>query len=428
MAAALEGNTMPDVAADMSLPAALAAGADLAAEQQAVLDVRLSLEYVKGLEKELKHADEWRERRRQRRAANEARRLAAAEAAEAVRRTAAEERLALAAEARAAAAAAAGISADAAQQAWPAAATAVEEEEDEEPAAAVPPPTASGLPGVTPDELAEALRARRAVVLDLRTAREVDWGKIKGSVHAPFATTSGSSLAPEVHRNPCFLDAARAKLGPPGAAGPAVVLVGPGAPLEESTTEKFVSKEKFVSTCPTGVAIVDGEVSGQAAGPWVQPAGLLLPLGSWGPSHSHCHTLTMVPSAAPVIPHLPPPACSPPHLPLNPCLQDIVAAAAAVLQEAGYSQLSELVGGYRQWDMLYRADGRPRARGAFRDKSSGGPGAGGWGNFRGAFRELVAGRLGDWAGGRAVPLLVALGQQGGEAQEGGLLCELALVL
>lgn len=48
-----------------------------------------------------------------------------------------------------------------------------------------------------------------------------------------------------------------------------------------------------------------------------------------------------------------------------------MAAAARELQAAGYTQLSELVGGFRQWDLQYRPDGRPRARGAFRDKSSG---------------------------------------------------------
>lgn len=56
-----------------------------------------------------------------------------------------------------------------------------------------------------------------------------------------------------------------------------------------------------------------------------------------------------------------------------PCiLQDIVAAAARALQAAGYPTLSELAGGYRAWDLQYRPDGRRRAKGAFRDKSSGG--------------------------------------------------------
>lgn len=53
--------------------------------------------------------------------------------------------------------------------------------------------------------------------------------------------------------------------------------------------------------------------------------------------------------------------------------QDIVAAAAAALQAAGYprDRLAELAGGYRAWDLQYRPDGRRRAKGAFRDKSSG---------------------------------------------------------
>jgi hypothetical protein len=52
-------------------------------------------------------------------------------------------------------------------------------------------------------------------------------------------------------------------------------------------------------------------------------------------------------------------------------LQDVVAAAAAALQSQGYCSLRELAGGYRAWDLQYRPDGRRRAKGAFRDKSSG---------------------------------------------------------
>lgn len=125
---------------------------------------------------------------------------------------------------------------------------------------------------------------------------------------------------------------------------------GPGAALDTDTNEKLVSKEVFVSIAPNGTATVDGEVS------WLVSA------LSGGSSDS----------AAPNDPATElgkrPPSVGPP-CPLPP--QDIVAAAARSLQAAGYSQLSELAGGYRAWDLSYRPDGRRRAKGAFRDKSSG---------------------------------------------------------
>lgn len=183
-----------------------------------------------------------------------------------------------------------------------------EEAEEEAERAAARPATPSGLPAVTPDELAAALRSRSVVALDVRSVREWDWGRIKGAAHAPYVVTSGSSLAPEVRPNPDFLQAAAQALGPPGASRPAV-LYGPGAPLDADASASFVSKEAFVSIAPNGTGQVDGE--------------------------------------------------------------DIVAAAARALQAAGYPTLSELAGGYRAWDLQYRPDGRRRAKGAFRDKSSG---------------------------------------------------------
>lgn len=244
----------PGVAAEASLAAALAQGAALAAEQQSVLDVRLSLEYMKGLEADLLEAEERQERWRRAAAAKEARRLAEAEAAEAVRRAAAEELLAAAAAARAAAAekrAARGEPEPAAEQ-W-------QEEEEEQHQKAAPLPTPSGLPGMTPDELAAALRIRSAVVLDVRAAREWDWGRIKGAVHCPYIIAAGSSLSPQTRPCPDFLGAARRQLGDPASAPPAV-LYGPGSDLDAATNEKFVSKEKFVSVAPSGLGTIDGEV------------------------------------------------------------------------------------------------------------------------------------------------------------------------
>ncbi|KAL4447796.1 hypothetical protein ABPG75_005015 [Micractinium tetrahymenae] len=297
------------VALEASLAAALSAGAELAAEQQAVLDTRLSVEYMKGLDSESQEDMEGRRQQwRQARAEQQAQQRAAAEAAEAVREAAA------AAVRQAAAERAAAAAAEAAARGEAGAAAAEQRHDEEEQAekaaqqAAAQPATPSGLPAVTPDELADALRNRSVIALDVRSAREWDWGCIKGAAPAPYVVTSGSSLAPEVRRNPDFLAAAAKALGPPGSACPAV-LYGPGAPLDTEASASFVSKEAFVSIAPNGTGQVEGE--------------------------------------------------------------DIVAAAARALQAAGYSALSELAGGYRAWDLQYRPDGRRRAKGAFRDKSSG---------------------------------------------------------
>lgn len=199
--ALLSGSGAPPsmIAFEASLAAALAAGAELAAEQQAVLDIRLSVEYMKGLDSETQEDMEvWRQQWQQAREEREARRRAAAEAAEVVReaaaaavRQAAAERAAAAAAEAAATAAAGGPSVE--QQHGQ-----EEEQEEEAEQAAAQAATPSGLPACTPDELAAALRDRSVVAIDVRSARDWDWGRIKGAAHAPYAVTSGSSLAPEV--------------------------------------------------------------------------------------------------------------------------------------------------------------------------------------------------------------------------------------
>lgn len=196
---------------DASLEAALAAGGSLAGEQQSVMDIRLSREYMKGLEDDIADAAENQARWKAAAAEDGARRRAAAEAAEAVRARAAEAAWAAAAERRAAQEAelAAAV---ARGEVPPPAAIEQQQQEEEAPAAPEPPPTASGLPGVTPDELAAALKARQAVALDVRGAREAEWGKIKGCKHAPFISMGGSSLNPEVKPNPGFLGEPRPRL------------------------------------------------------------------------------------------------------------------------------------------------------------------------------------------------------------------------
>ena len=293
---ALLRGAAPPVQPEASLQAAMAAGAALAAEQQAVLDIRLSREYYKGLQDDIERADERRQRWRQAAAEQDARRRAAAEAAEASRAAAAAAAWEAAAEKRAAAqqeAAASGAAASGAAAAAAAAAEAAVEEHQAQQAQQAA-ATASGLRGVTPDELAAGLKSRQLVALDVRAAREAEWGRIKGAKQAPYVVASGSSLAPDVRPNPAFPEAARAALGPPEACTATVVLYGPGSTLSSDTSEALVSKEKFVSIAPNGMATVDG--------------------------------------------------------------QDIVAAAAAALQAAGYpaEQLAELVGGFRAWDLQVR--------------------------------------------------------------------------
>jgi rhodanese-related sulfurtransferase len=251
------------VTADVTLAAALAAGTALAGEQQSVMDTRLVLEYVKGLSDDVANAEERQERWKQRAEADAARRIAAAEAAEASRAAAAGVVRAAAAERRAAELAeqrAAGVNVEQLAAAAAAAEEQQRQQAQEAAAAPSPSPTPSGLPGVSHDELAAALRARAVVALDVRSARDAEWGRIKGAIPAPYVVTTGTTLAPETRPNPAFLEAACKALGPPGAAARPAVLYGPGVPLDSDTKERFVSKEVFVSIAPNGAATIDGEV------------------------------------------------------------------------------------------------------------------------------------------------------------------------
>jgi rhodanese-related sulfurtransferase len=224
---------------------------------------------------------------------------------------------------------------------------------------------------VTPDELAAALRAGSAAVLDVRGAREWEWGKIKGARHAPFVLSKGSSLNPTVEPNPGFLAAAAAAA--PNKGRPVIVYGAGSAPAPEEDAV-YVSKEMFVSLAPGGAG---GEVH------WVVGSGRR----RWALTGAEEGARAARASPAPLTlrGRMPTPAPLPPPLSQR---QDFAAAAAAALREAGYASVAELAGGYRSWDLAYRPDGRRRAKGAFRDKSSGeGPGragpGGGWAGFGG---------------------------------------------
>lgn len=117
--------------------------------------------------------------------------------------------------------------------------------------------TAGGWPAVTPDELAAVLRARSAVVLDVRTSRDWDWGKIKGAVHCPFVLSKGSSLSPVIERNPRFLEQVASKVRDKGKR---VIVYGPGRAPSAEEGAVYVSKEMFVSLAPTATGAGDEEV------------------------------------------------------------------------------------------------------------------------------------------------------------------------
>jgi rhodanese-related sulfurtransferase len=133
-------------------------------------------------------------------------------------------------------------------------------------AAAVSP---GGWPLVTPDDLAAALRSKSAVVLDVRTARDWEWGKIKGAAHCPFIESKGSSLSPTIERNPRFLDHAKSKAPDKGRH---VIVYGPGRAQTAEEGAVFVSKELFVSLAPGAAGGEEWQVRGR---------GLLGDLNAW---------------------------------------------------------------------------------------------------------------------------------------------------
>ena len=350
----------------VTLEAALAAAAEIAAEQQAVLDLQLAKQYMPGLDDSAEALAAREERRlRRRRRARPPRRAAEAGASQAAE-LAARERAAMAeglsaywdklaasswvsssdddggeeaasgsgdaegdgssgaaaaadaADVLAAAAAAAAAASSSSSSSSSSSTSAAGPDAAAAPAAAGPASAAAAAstsaaaaaaaasawpPGVSPDQLAETLRRGTAAVVDMRTARDHEWGRVKGSVHCGFFVAKGSSLNPTLEPNPSFVDdVARAVKG--DRARP-VVLYGPGAPPSADADAVFVSKELFVSTATSAVP------------------------------------------------------------------EEAVEQAAAALRDAGFAAVARLDGGYRAWDLAYRPDGRRRAKGNFRDTSSG---------------------------------------------------------
>ena len=151
---------------------------------------------------------------------------------------------------------------------------------------------------------------KTASVLDVRSIREWEWGKIKGATHCPVVLATGSSMNPGVSSNPDFVKLVTAKF--PEKSRPLVVYgnrptgqseAADGAP---SPSQTVAAKGVFVSKA---LSLTGGE--------------------------------------------------------------DFVAEAVRALLEAGYQNISELDGGFNAWDLAYRPDGRRREKGKWADKSSG---------------------------------------------------------
>lgn len=156
-------------------------------------------------------------------------------------------------------------------------------------------------PVVSADHVAKSLAQKSALVVDIRSAKETEWGKIKGSASCPFTLISGSSMAPVV----------------------------------------TPSKETFLKL-----------VSQAAKGNLNQQ---IIVVGSAPPDESqHGQSKEVFKSKA-----------------LSLSSEDYAEQAVASLIEAGYTDVSELGGGFTAYDLSYRPDGRRREKGSWKDKSSG---------------------------------------------------------
>ena len=155
----------------------------------------------------------------------------------------------------------------------------------------------------------EALRLKAASVLDVRSIREWDWGKIKGATHCPMVLATGTSMNPGTSSNPDFV---------------------------RLVTSKFPDKS-------FPLILYGGEKSGEANG--ASTAASPKPEPAKGFFVSKALSLAGG--------------------------EDFVALAVKALLEAGYENVAELDGGFNAWDIAYRPDGRQREKGKWADKSSG---------------------------------------------------------
>jgi len=199
------------------------------------------------------------------------------------------------------------------------------------------------------------LKSGSAAVLDVRSARDYEWGKIKGALHAPVVVSRGSSLNPVTEPNPGFVAAVAARVRDRAAP---VVLYGPGR-ADDRADSVYVSKEMFVSLVP--IRKGDKEVGGAGGARRGDGGGFYVAIAN--PLLLLIHSTTLIKHKSPS-PHTHAHVCTPSPRPPKP-LQDVVQSAAAALRDAGYTAITELEGGFRAWDLTYRPDGRRRAKGSW---------------------------------------------------------------
>ncbi|KAG1663000.1 hypothetical protein FOA52_000571 [Chlamydomonas sp. UWO 241] len=159
--------------------------------------------------------------------------------------------------------------------------------------------TDRGWPLLTPEKVHAALALRSAIVVDVRSSAEQEWGSIKGAQKVPAVLASGPRITPVHAPNAGFAQQVLKLAGP----SDTLVLVGSSSAGKEG---KKASEGAFVSKA-------------------------LVSLGGL----------------------------------------DCVALAVDALRAAGFTSLSELEGGYTEWDLQYRPDGRRREKGNWADRSSG---------------------------------------------------------
>jgi rhodanese-related sulfurtransferase len=105
-------------------------------------------------------------------------------------------------------------------------------------------------PVLSADQVAKSLAQKSALVIDVRSSKEAEWGKIKGSLACPFTIISGSSMSPVVtaQKEPFLKLVSQAAKDSKSIA---IILVG-SAPPDESqhgqSKEVFKSKALSLST------------------------------------------------------------------------------------------------------------------------------------------------------------------------------------
>lgn len=198
-------------------------------------------------------------------------------------------------------------------------------------------------PVVTADDVAAALASGSAAVLDVRTLKEWEWGRIKGAVHCPVVVATGSSLNPGIQANVAkFADQVAAKF--PRKAQPLVLVASGAEAATGDGKQQAAAKGAFVSR----VQAVSGDLDLVALA-----VEALLAQGYTAVSELH--------GGFKVGKKLVCPACLPNYLQFKGACHDMCPFVRAPCR------------GHRRqaYDLGYRPDGRKREKGKWADKSSG---------------------------------------------------------